>query len=670
MSIDQLYICEKPSQARDIAKILGCKEKGDGFLADRTTVVSWCLGHLLEMAAPAHYCEHLKPWRMDVLPVIPDKWETVVKESCKKQFNVLKKLIKSCKTVIIATDADREGEVIAREILAFCQFKGEIKRLWLSALDDASIKKALADIRAGKNTEDLYYAGLGRQRADWLIGMNMTMAASVLYGKDNGGVLSVGRVQTPTLKLIVERDAKIENFQSKKYFELTAQFVTAKDQIFTAKWQPPQQACDEEDYCLSEDIVMAFAAKIRGKTGQIEHFEDKLKKQSVPTCLSLSQLQKLASSQFGLSAQKTLDTAQSLYETHKVITYPRTDCGYLPESQFQEAVFVLNNLKKLNANFSELIERCDINFKSPTWNDKKITAHHGIIPTLNTRIEITNMREEERKIYELICRYYLAQFLGDYEYSQRSVNVLCEDEHFKATSHTPIKYGWKMAFDKANPEETELDEPSNSIPTLQPNEVVKHITETLQTKQTTPPARFTEGTLIDAMKSVGKSVQNEKLKQILKETAGIGTEATRAAIIETLFKRNYIEKKGKHLVATAKGKQLIALLPTVVCDPLLTAEWEHALETVAQGQLTFEDFLQQQTELIRKMVKALQDSAPKTTISDTRIYRCLECSKPMIRRKSNKHDRYFWGCSGFPTCRYLAEDREGIPQRIIPNLND
>lgn len=608
MTIRQLYLCEKPSQARDIARILECKERGDGFLSNSTMTVSWSFGHLLELEGPSHYCENSKPWRMEILPIIPDEWHLAVKSASRKQFTILKKLLKETETVIIATDADREGELIARELLALCRFKGSIKRLWLSALDDSSIKKVLADIRDGKTTENLYYAALGRQRADWLMGMNMTMATSALFSKRGEGVLSVGRVQTPTLKLVVDRDITIENFKSNDYFELIAQFTTQQQQHFYAKWQAPKPECDEEGRCLNKHIVMTFAAKVRGKPGQIELFEDKVKFQPAPLCLSLSQLQKLASSRFGLSAQRTLDIAQSLYETHKAITYPRTDCGYLPESQFSESSFIIKNLKKINEALSDLIEFCNLNFKSLIWNDSKITAHHGMIPTLNEQINITKMNEEERKIYDLICRYYVAQFLGDYEYTQRSVKVLCEAEPFKATSITPIKLGWKRALKNITENECEEDHLS-IIPVLQRNEKVMHTDEKILTKQTQPPARFTEGTLIDAMKTIGKYVQDEKFKKTLKETAGIGTEATRANIIETLFKRNYLEKKGKQIMATTKGRQLITLLPTVICDPALTAQMEQDLDSVSQGQLKLESFFSRLKESLRHMLTSLQQTA-------------------------------------------------------------
>lgn len=662
-SIKQLYICEKPSQARDIAKVLGCHEKQDGFIKNKDIVVTWCFGHLLETANPDHYCENIKPWRLGILPIVPNAWHMQVKKEGKQQAIVIKKLLKEAEMVIVATDADREGEVIAREMLDICKFKGEIKRLWLSALDDASIKKALEGIREGSTTENLYYAGLGRQRADWLIGMNMTMASSVAFGKFGEGVLSVGRVQTPTLKLVVDRDHTIDHFTSKIYFELLAEFETSQKLTFKAKWQPAEHQTDEDGRILDSKIIENVIANIRGQKAEITKFDDKEKKISPPLGLSLSQLQKLASSRFSLSAKKTLDVAQALYETHKAITYPRTDCGHLPDSQFQDAPAILALLKTIHLPLQETINLCDVSYRSLIWNDKKVTAHHAMIPTANKNVAINRMSAIEKNIYELICRYYIAQFLGPYEYAERSVVVNCNNEIFKASSQTPLKPGWKRALTEID--EKEDDTPVSLIPALKTKEIVQEINEETLQKNTRPPSRFTEGTLIEAMKSIGKYVQDEKHKRILKETAGIGTEATRAAIIETLFKRNYLEKSGKQLFATDKGKKLIAQIPPIACDPVLTAEWEQALDQVAEGHLSLATFIEQQKIVLNKMldsikqVKGFQQSGSVT-------HTCPRCKQILIRRQSSKNQTYFWGCRGYPKCNFTVADKNGLP--LLPGL--
>ncbi len=666
MTIKELYICEKPSQARDIARVLGCNERQEGFLKQGDVVVTWCFGHLLETASPDHYCENIKPWRLDILPIIPDQWKMQIKKESKQQVTIIKNLLKEAETVIISTDADREGEVIARELLDMFKFKGKIKRLWLSALDDASIKKALQNIKSGESTQNLYFAGLGRQRADWLIGMNMTMAASVAFGRYGEGVLSIGRVQTPTLKLVVDRDNAIESFTSKKYFELVATFETGKKENFTAKWHPSENYTDD-GYILDKSIIETMKRKIHGQVTTVEQFEDKEKKIAPPLCLSLSQLQKIASSQLNLSAKETLDTAQSLYETHKAITYPRTDCGYLPESQFSEAVSIIEQLKS-NLIFQPIVSECDLNYRSPAWNDKKVTAHHGMIPTIK-QVDVNRMSDKEKKVYELVCRYYLAQFLGSYEYAERSVLLNCCDEKFKASSQSPLKLGWKRALSKTDEKEIESDEEHSIIPSLHKNESVDKVGDKILDKNTRPPARFTEGTLIDAMKSISKYIKDNALKSILKETAGIGTEATRAAIIETLFKRNYLEKQGKLIHATEKGKKLISQIPSIVCDPILTAQWEQALDQVAEGQLPLPTFTEQQNQLLNEMLSGIiSEHALKDTTSNPSSYTCPCCHKPLLRRQATKTQSFFWGCKGYPTCRFTANDRNGSPIFIEKTL--
>lgn len=658
MNIKQLYICEKPSQAHDIANVLGCTEKNNGFLKKGDVVVTWCFGHLLETVNPDFYCENIKPWRLEILPIAPTTWQLVVKKECQGQFKIIKGLLKEAANVVVATDADREGEVIARELLDYCKYKGSIQRLWLSALDDASIKKALADIRAGQKTENLYYAGLGRQRADWLIGMNMTMASSVAFGRYGEGVLSVGRVQTPTLKLVVDRDHAIDHFTSRTYYELIAEFTTDKNETFTAKWQPANEHASEDNYILDKNIIDNIVRKIHTQTASVKKFEDKKKNLASPLGLSLSQLQKLASSRFNLSAKQTLEVAQALYETHKAITYPRTDCSHLPESQFQEVAMILSQLKNIQPHLKDLVELCDTSYRSSIWNDKKVTAHHAMIPTANQYVSLSRMNDIEKKIYDTICRYYIAQFLGAYEYAERSVIVTCHEEMFKTASQTPLKPGWKVALQQVH-EAEHKDEKAFSIPALQEGQILKETNEQILTKNTKPPARFTEGTLIEAMKSIGKYVQDEAYKKILKETAGIGTEATRAAIIEVLFKRNYLEKQGKSLNATDKGKKLIAQLPSMACDPILTAEWEQELDKVAEGTLTLTSFIEQQKHLLDKMLAGIKSIKPTSGCTD--IHPCPLCQKPLTHRQSSKDKAYFWGCSGYPICRFTTNDQNGSP---------
>src|ERR1700677_1226456 len=438
----KLFICEKPAQARDIAKHTGASQKEDSCLSGPGITVTWCLGHLLEQEPPEAYCADLKPWRMAVLPVIPTEWKLKPVDRTRKQLYAIQGFLKQATEVVIATDADREGDVIGREVLEFFHYTGKVSRLWLSALDDTSIIKALKDIRPGESTYPLYLAGLGRQRADWLVGMNSTMAATCLFHRGTGS-LSLGRVQTPTLNLVVMRDREIEHFQPKNYYALKAQFKATTS--FWATWKPGEHLTDPEDRLINKPALDTLIEKIKtgDKTGEVLEFTQSHKNTSAPVCFSLSSLQKIASSKFGFSAKETLTIAQSLYETHKATTYPRTDTGYLPESQFQESTQILNALQTINPEWAVLIQKADPTFKSSIWNDSKVTAHHGIIPTLNKNVNISAMSANEQKLYDLICRYYIAQFLGDYEYSNRKTKILCQGEPFTATSNTPLAPGWK-----------------------------------------------------------------------------------------------------------------------------------------------------------------------------------------------------------------------------------
>ena len=654
-------LCEKPSQARDIANVLGARQRQEGFIEGNGYLVTWCLGHLLELAPPEHYQPNLQPWRLEVLPVIPQVWTVLPNKKTSQQLTVIKKLLKQVNHVIIATDADREGDVIGREVLDYCHYQGKIERLWLSALDDQSIKQAFKEINPNSFSINLYQAGLGRQRADWLVGMTGTMAATVQFSKGNG-VLSVGRVQSPTLKLIVDRDFVIENFKSQDYYDLVITMAHPAGN-FKAKWQVPKELADEEGHCRHRSHAEAVLLAVKNKLAQVIQYTEQEKTQKPPLGLSLSVLQKLCSSKFGFTAKKTLEVAQSLYETHKATTYPRTDCQYLPSSQFSDANLIFKYLSDQNKEYTDLISKCDVSFTSPIWNDKKITAHHAIIPTLNDGVVISKLTDDEKKLYDIVCRIYIAQFLGDYHYLQKEVELLAENEHFKASSHTPKALGWKLALTSADDEKIEDTQQEFagdiSIPTLTIDERLLCQDATIQAKQTKPLSRFTEGTLITAMKNIASVIDDVALKKILRESAGIGTEATRANIIETLIHREYIERKGKQLISTIKGRELIKLLPSIVTNPALTANWESKLDEIAQGKLALEDFMTAQIVLLKEMLHEIAAQSSSVTVSKTSEHYCTKCKSPLFRR--NGKFGYFWGCSGYPECKEVYKDNKGKP---------
>lgn len=652
----KLVICEKPSQARDIAHILGATNRCDGYLEGNQYQVTWCLGHLLELAPPETYCVDLKPWRLDVLPIKPEQWQLMPKSATSKQLNVIKKLLKNIRHVIIATDADREGDLIGREVLDYCHYQGAIERLWLSALDEKSIRQALSDIKPDSFSRNLYSAGLGRQRADWLVGMNMTMATTVQFSRGTG-VLSVGRVQSPTLKLIVDRDRSIEQFQSKDYYDVVIQ-VANNDKIFTAQWVVPESVADEAGRCLNRLDAEKIQQQVLRNQVTVTHYAEQEKTQKPPLGLSLSQLQKLCSSQFGFSAKDTLTLAQSLYETHKATTYPRTDCQYLPTNQLADALTIVPLLAQLNSDYVRFTDKVDMTCVSPIWNDKKITAHHAIIPTSNAQVDVAKMNSDEKKLYDLICRYYLAQFLGNYRYFQKEVVLMCENDQFKTNSHTPQSLGWKLAI-QGTKEEVD-SESVQDIPRLTINTELSCDNADIMAKKTKPPARFTEGTLITAMKNIAHYLKDPSVKKILKDTAGIGTEATRANIIETLLGRGYIERKSKQLISTSKGRELIDLLPSLVTDPTMTAQWESLLDDVAHGKHTLDDFLNAQSKLLINMLDAIaKQDAAQSVIPIGEQYLCPACQHVLIKRQGKFG--VFWGCSYYPTCKENYKDNKGKP---------
>lgn len=598
----KLFLCEKPSQGRDIARVLGATKKGDGCLTGAGIIVTWAFGHLMEMAQPEYYDVKYKKWTLTDLPVIPPKWQLRVKPEGKKQFTTIRRLLKNASEVVIATDADREGEMIAREILEECQFRGPVLRLWLSALDDASIRKGLNTIRPGESTEPLYQSGLGRARADWLTGMNLTRLFT-LKGRRLGekGVYSVGRVQTPTLRLIVDRDREISHFIPRDYWTLKVKLTAADGNSstqFQADWLAPESFCDEAGRCIRDGAAQQAVSEIRQVAkARVDNTETKRVKTPAPLPFDLGTLQQSCSEKWGMGAQQVLDIAQSLYETHKVTTYPRTDSGYLPLSQLADAPQVLKAVLMSQPAFSTVLVACDTGQKSRAWNDSKMTAHHGIIPTAKPA-EYGKMSADERRVYELICCHYIAQFLAIHETDNTVINLSCDNHRLVARGQVVVVPGWKQVFGNADQPDTE----ACTLPRMAEGALCQ-VNDTLVTlRKTRPPEHYTEGTLIAAMKNSAKFVSDEKLKQRLRESAGLGTEATRGGIIETLLARGYIRKQKRHLVATDSARTLMAMLPEIVKDPGMTALWEQALDEIAAGKLPLAVFLQKQSMWISALV--------------------------------------------------------------------
>lgn len=640
-----VYVCEKPSQARDIAAVLGVIRTSKHAIDTKKGTVTWAFGHLLEQAPPEAYSDDWRAWSLDTLPMLPTTWKYHPRKQVKSQLNAIKKLLQTASAVVIATDADREGEAIGRELLDYCRYRGTINRLWLSALDAQSIKKALSSMKPGQETEPLYQAALARQRADWLYGLNLTRAASLVYGSERQ-VLSVGRVQTPTLALVVTRDRIIKHFTARSYYELAAHIQTPSGGISLRHRRPSEP---EDCRLYSRDSAQQLVDQLTGFQGTL--CLDKTRKQSRPPDLfTLASLQKACNKQFGWPAAKTLEIAQSLYESHKVTSYPRTECKYLPDDQKSDAPRILEHLSNLKT-FTAQLPLKEITWRSQVFNTHKVnqSAHHAIIPTLVSPRE-ANLSRDERNAYELIARHYIACLSPDYVYDETTARLDANGTVFAAKTQTPVSWGWKSVFG-------DTDQARNPVfPTGLCHGETVHIQKIdLVECKTAPPAAYTEGTLIGDMERIAKYIEDPKLKARLKETTGIGTAATRAGIIEVLKKRNFLVVKGKTIQATPAGARLIEVLPTSLSSAGETAVWEERLDAVANCDLSIETFLadlsKQLTDQIQHIKAHPPAQAPSVTTITESVDPCPDCGSPMRRRTNKNTGEAFLGCSGYPGCK-------------------
>lgn len=620
----RLFIAEKPSLGRAIAQFLpGSKKSGDGFIQCGNDVVTWCIGHLLELMPPEHYLpktlQNAKgkvPWEAMPLPIIPEVWEFGAKQETAAQLRVIQKLLKDSSSVVHAGDPDREGQQIVDSVLRHFNYRKPVERIWLAALDETSVKRALATLKNNTEYANLQLAAEARSKADWLVGMNLTIGYSVAAGRSGyRGVLSVGRVQTPTLALIVKRDLEIANFRPKDYFVVRGKFNHANGS-FWATWKPKEgmDGLDEEGRLLDRRIADAVAAKVKGKPGTVATFETKDGKQAPPLPFSLSSLQVAASSRFGMSAQEVLSACQALYEKHKLTSYPRTDCDYLPESQLSDAPQILKAIAGNQPGLAPIVQGANAKIKGKAWDDKKITAHHAIIPTTQNA-SASALTPHEAKIYEMICKQYIAQFYPDRTYKDVQVAVDCAGERFTAGGQTTTHPGWKVVFGGAGEEELEeaadgkdakgakAGEIQQKLPPMNKGDSAPNSEVAIDPRKTQPPKPYTDGTLIKAMTNIHQHVEKPEVKKILKETAGIGTEATRASIIETLLKRGFIEKKGKNLISTTNGRSFIKALPEEVTDPGLTGLFEQALGGIEHGRVAPEKFMGSLTNFVQRLTE-------------------------------------------------------------------
>lgn len=654
----RLFIAEKPSMAGEIAKCLGTPIKKDGFFEVGNDIVVWAYGHILQQVDPAEYDTKYKQWKMEDLPIIPQEWKLNIAENCKAQFHVIKELVKVADEIINAGDPDREGQLLVDEVLDYLKNKKPVKRILLNALDEKSIKKALNNLRDNTEFLGLKNSALGRSRADWLIGMNLSRAYT-LAAKQKGynQVLAIGRVKTPTMSLVVRRELEIKDFRPTTHYQLKASFQHDNGNLTTI-WKPKdiQPGLDSEGRIIDKEVIENLIQKMRdtSEIPKISEVEKTIKKENPPLPFSLSNLQIIAGKKFGYDPQKVLDTAQKLYEK-KLTTYPRSDCDYLPESQFADAPAILKNLVDIaDIDLSGWAEGTNHEIKSRAWNDKKITAHHAIIPT-EAICKLDVLTEEERNLYYLIAQAYVAQFYPIHEYEQTKITINFTDEKFIVTGKVVKNDGWKSIYKKDKVESCEEDEEDN-LPLVKKEDILKYLAGFAIEKITKPPTRFTTSTLLSAMKDIHKYVLNQDLKKQLKDVSGIGTEATRAGIIKELIDKNFIKEEKKYLYPSEISKMMFQILPKTITYPDTTAVWEEALNNLVINKGNLEDFLAEQIVIVSDLC-AQTNQLNISISSDANL--CPECKNIMNRIKGAYG--FFWACSNSPVCIKKLPDKNGQP---------
>ena len=677
----RLFIAEKPSVAKAIAGELGVTGKGDGFIECGQDKITWCFGHMLEQAGPDEYTAEDVPcspttgkklWRVEDLPIIPTNWIMRPRDDAKQQLAVIGKLLKTANEVVNAGDPDREGQLLVDEVLVHFNSSKPVRRFWVNAQDSVSVQRGLAALKDNTTYHGFGAAAQARGRADWLIGMNLSRAYTLRAQRGGSRVLlTVGRVQTPTLAIVVARDREIEAFKPIPFHTIQAQIQHANGS-FVAQWEAKEEqtGLDAEGRLVDTAVVNALTEALTGKPGRITEYKQEAKKKAHPRAYSLSDITLVASNKFGYTAAEVLEICQSLYE-HKLTSYPRTDCNFLPESQHADAPRVLAAVKHVNPGLAGLVDGTDAAIKSKTWDDSKITAHHGIIPTMHQG-SAAGLSDKERSIYDLIVRAYLAQFYPVYEYMSTVVGVDVSGETFRASGQVVTRNGWRDVYtvDEADEGGDGGDKDasdSQTLPPMKQSDDVACLKAIRNDSKTKPPARFTEGTLQRAMENIHKFVTEAEHKKMLRDGDGIGTSATRASIISELKRREFLETKGKQIISTTLGRSLVDALPEVVKSPVLTALYERMLKGIEQGTSEQDAFIAKQEQFIRDQVTkantgSVSIAGGKEAPKVSELHKCVACGTGLSRRASTKKKGLFWwGCSNYPTCNQTYPDLKGKP---------
>lgn len=620
-----LVIAEKPSVARDIARVLGANQKNGGVLEGKKYVVTWALGHLITLADPEEYDKKYEKWEMSTLPMMPKDMKLVVIRQTGKQFSVVKTQLfrKDIEEIIIATDAGREGELVARWILEKAGCHKPIKRLWISSVTDKAIKEGFANLKDGHAYDNLYRAAVARAEADWLVGMNGTRALTCKYNAQ----LSCGRVQTPTLAMIARREEEIRQFTPKEYYGVS---VETQDVKWT--WR------DEKTKSF-RTFSREKAEEIRRKTEtaslEVTRIEEKTKKSMAPGLYDLTTLQREANQKYGFSAKETLNIMQRLYENHKVLTYPRTDSRYIgkdivPTIRERLKACGIGPYRKL----AGALMNKPVQANSSFVDDKKVSDHHAIIPT-EQFVQLDHMTNEERKIYDMVVRRFLAVLYPPFEYQQVTMEAKAAGETFAASGKVVKSQGWKEVYEGGDQEESEEDEEKlkdQRLPKMQTGQKLKVLRAALNTGKTKPPARFTEATLLAAMENPVKFMETRDKEAVktIGETGGLGTVATRADIIEKLFHSFMMEKKGNEIHITSKAKQLLELVPEDLKKPELTADWEMKLSQIAKGKIRQGDFLHEIRDYTCEIVDEIKSGEGTFRHDNLTNKVCPRCGKKLL----------------------------------------
>ncbi|MBC1561739.1 DNA topoisomerase III [Listeria booriae] len=608
-----VVLAEKPSVGKDIARVLGCKQGKNGYLEGSKYIVTWALGHLITLADPENYDTKYKSWNMEDLPMLPQKMKLVPIKQTRKQYETVKSLMtrKDVSEIIIATDAGREGELVARWIIEYAKVKKPIKRLWISSVTDKAIREGFNRLQPGKAYENLYRSAEARSEADWVVGINATRALTTKYNAQ----LSCGRVQTPTLAMIAQREEEIRQFKPKEFYQLTA--VTEQGSFSWSKGQTFDEAEAEKT-----------ARSLRGKDAIITDVAVKEKKTHAPGLYDLTELQRDANKRYDFSAKETLNIMQTLYERHKVLTYPRTDSRFISDDivptlkERVEACGVGPYAKPARAVVSKPIKA-----NKSFVDNSKVSDHHAIIPTEETP-SLSDLNDRERKIYDLVVKRFLAVLSAPFTYEETAVQAKIGDETFGLKGKVVKSLGWKAVYNEDNDTDT--------VTKLKKGEQIKVRDIQIHTGKTKPPARFNEATLLSAMENPSLTSGKKDLAKTLGETGGLGTVATRADIIEKLFNSFSIEKQGKDIMITSKGRQLLDLVPTDLKSPELTAIWEQKLSKIANGKLDKTTFTTEMRDYAKKAVNEIKQNDKKFKHDNITSTKCPDCGKLMLRVKGKK----------------------------------